>query len=675
MDPINSLQGQYNLWIVLLSFVIAVVASYLALNLNAKLSQVRGRHRFAWLAAGSWVMGCGIWSMHFVGMLAYELPVPMEYDITITFLSLLAAVASSYIAFSITMPEKVGWVRFGAGGFFMGAGITAMHYTGMAAMRVHADVHYIPSLWALSAGIALAASYAALFLFIRFRHKPSASWWKGGSAVIMGLAICGMHYTGMRAAMYHSMGPIAHQAGMDMSGKLFLLAAVTVATFLILAVSWGAMYFDRHVLEKMAFQDALTGLPNRHDLIRYFDRLELTGGKEAAVLFLDLDRFKTINDTLGHDVGDLLIQEVALRVSAAAGKANTVFRLGGDEFLIAAPSAGLVQAEELAQSLLAVIKQPYRLGGHELYVTGSIGISLAPEHGSTRAALMKTADTAMYQAKTSGKNRHRVFNEEMDRRLVRKLGLEKDMRRALVRGEFFVLYQPKWDARHQQPAGVEALVRWKHPDIGTISPAEFIPIAEETGLIVPLTRWVLQEACLQNRRWQEEGLPSQKVAVNLSIRVFESQNLGEMVGEALQLSSLAPEYLELEITESLLLYDIEDIVRQLEELRGLGVTVAMDDFGSGYSALGSLDKMPIDTLKIDQLFIRESNLESKQAIILAIIMMARQLNLRLVAEGVETEAQMAFLRSSGCDVMQGYYYGKPMTEQEIQSWMERSLPA
>ncbi|WP_341804991.1 bifunctional diguanylate cyclase/phosphodiesterase [Paenibacillus turpanensis] len=659
----------------MLSFVIAVLASYSALDLAGKISLSKGKNKTVWLMAGSCVMGIGVWSMHFVGMLAFELNIDVTYNITITVLSALASIAASFIAFTVTGGAQAGIGRIGIGGLAMGVGIVTMHYSGMAAMQMPAEVEYDPKLLALSVLIAFTASYAALLLFRRFRNSPAFSGWKLLCSLVMGLAICGMHYTGMAAAKFHPVtGLVGEGGGHGAAGQTsFLLIAVAVATLFILLISWGAIFFDRTVLERMAYLDPLTGLPNRYGLDRYF--VSSFAEPKGAVLFIDLDRFKTINDTLGHDIGDLLLQEAGVRFVHCIGPSGEVFRLGGDEFLIALPGSTPQEAEHTAARIIDTIKQPYLIKGNELYVTASVGISLAPEHGAHRTDLMKAADIAMYQAKGSGKNKWELFNFELERRQVRRSGLEKDLRAALMRNEFFVAYQPKWDSVSNRLVGMEALLRWNHPNLGTVPPSEFIPISEETGMIVPITRWMLKEVCMQNVEWQAEDTAKVPISVNMSVRVFESGHLIAMVQDALECSGLPPEYIELEITESIAINDVVDAVTQLQQLRALGVAVSLDDFGTGYSSLGTLDQMPVNTLKIDQVFIRNSDQPSKQAIISNIITIAANLKLQVVAEGVETEEQIEFLQSRGCQVMQGYYYGKPMPREEMDRWLKSKQSA
>ncbi|GJM71241.1 hypothetical protein HMSSN036_34570 [Paenibacillus macerans] len=387
-----------------------------------------------------------------------------------------------------------------------------------------------------------------------------------------------------------------------------------------------------------------------------------------AVLFIDLDQFKAINDTLGHNVGDLLVQEVGYRLRQFVRPDRKAFRIGGDEFLFIVKGCEREQAEQLAGEILKSIKQVVRVEGNELYVTGSIGISIGSIRESDRSVLLKTADTAMYKAKGLGKNQYSVYTDEMGVKEVRKMELEKDLQLALEQRQFYIEYQPKWNVKMNRMAGFEALLRWQHPRLGIVTPTEFIPLAEETGLIVPITRWTMEEACRQCKVWQSQGI-RQPVSVNLSGRLFHTDSLIDMVQSALAAAELAPDMLELEITESMVLYDINEIVRQLEAVRKLGVRVSIDDFGTGYSSIGLLDRIPIDALKLDRLFINDLESPSKRAIIKAIVLMAEKLRLDVVAEGVEDKEHIDFLMQLGCHVMQGFFYGKPMKNEEIADWI------
>lgn len=661
-----NIESSYNYYIVALSVIIAVLASYSALSITAKISSTTGRTRFFWLLGGSLVMGNGIWSMHFVGMLAFHMHMPVEYDLGITLGSLAVSIISSFIAFYITIPQNINWFKIAIGGVIMGSGIATMHYMGMEAMIMPVEFYYDKVLLVLSVVIALLASYGALLLFLRFRNQSSTSWLKWLSAFVMAVAICGMHYTGMEAMKFHPHHDVIEHQSTNM--ELFLLYGVTLVVFIILLVSWGAMFFDRHVLEKLAYLDAITGLPNRNEMNRFFD--SHAGNESIGVLFLDLDQFKAINDTLGHNIGDLLIQEVGVRLRQFISDDQQAFRIGGDEFLFIVKNCNIARAELLAGKILQSIKQVYHIEGNELYVTGSIGISLGSVQDSDRSVLLKTADTAMYKAKGLGKNQYSLYNEEMGIQLVRKMELEKDLQLALENNQFFIVYQPKWNVKTNSLVGFEALIRWDHPRIGTVSPGEFIEIAEGTGLIVPMTRWALEEACRQCKAWESAGI-HQPVSVNLSVRLFQTDSLTDLVQNVLDKVGLAPHLLELEITESMVLYDINDIIRQLQSIRALGVRVSMDDFGTGYSSIGLLDRIPIDALKLDRLFTNDLENPSKRAIINAIIMMAENLQLDVIAEGVENQEHIEFLTQLGCYVMQGYYYGKPMKVNDVDEWVKK----
>lgn len=656
----------YNIWIVLLSFALTATAAYSALNLISQVSHSTGRVRRLWLLSGACVLGSGIWAMHFVGIMASHLPFKVSYHPGTAVLSLLVSMLACYVSLQIATASRQRMWRFLTGGVVLGSGISLMHYVGMSAMRMEAKVHYELVDQALSVLIALLASYIGVFLFRRIKDYSGFSRWKLYSALFIAFAVTGMHYTSLRTSSLQYGGRLGAKP-LLMETDVILLTGITLVTLFMLAVSGGAVFLDRHVLERMAYHDPLTELPNRHGLERYF-KDDFFGGMSSAVFFVDLDRFKSINDTLGHDIGDLLLREVSERLTRCVGGRGKVFRLGGDEFLIALPECTVEAAEEEAQHILRELKKSYSIEGNELYVTASVGISMAPAHGTDRSALMKAADTALYTSKDSGKNKFSVFDLEMSRHQVRRMSLEKDLRKALARSEFMVVYQPKWDSLMNVTVGLEALLRWRHPEHGIISPAEFIPIAEETGLIVPITYWMLHEVCGQNMLWHRANVANVAVSINMSARMFEGGSLYDVVEEALSRSGLEAHFLELEITESIAMNNMEETVAQLSKLRDLGVRVSLDDFGTGFSSLGNLDEIPVNTLKIDQVFIRKSKMHSKKAIISNIIAIASNLNMEVVAEGVETTEQIELLQSLGCRVMQGFYYGRPMPVNELGQW-------
>jgi diguanylate cyclase (GGDEF)-like protein len=425
---------------------------------------------------------------------------------------------------------------------------------------------------------------------------------------------------------------------------------------------------DQRVVH-MAHHDALTGLPNRTLLAdrvgQAIARAHRSGGK-LAVLFLDLDRFKNVNDSFGHAVGDMLLTAVSARLTASRREEDTVARLGGDEFIISIPDVfDAAEAESVAARILADLAKPFTINGHQLHADGSIGIALYPRDGDTAETLMRNADTAMYHAKESGRGNYQFFSAQLTERVSRRLSTETNLRRALERGEFIVHYQPLMNLSTGQVDGAEALLRWPQQDNRLVSPVEFIPIAEETGLIVPLGEWVLLEACAQAQAWQALH-PGLRIAVNLSARQFRQKNLIGMIEQALGESRLDPSRLELELTEGMLMHNVEEATRILARLDEIGVRLAIDDFGTGYSSLSYLKRFPIHTLKIDRSFVRDISTDPDDAaIVTAIVAMARSLNLKVTAEGVETEEQAAFLRSLTCDQAQGFHFGRPMPAPEF----------
>jgi diguanylate cyclase (GGDEF)-like protein len=389
-------------------------------------------------------------------------------------------------------------------------------------------------------------------------------------------------------------------------------------------------------------------------------------GHQVAVFFIDLDNFKVINDSLGHDVGDELLKIAADRLIACVRAGNTVARQGGDEFVIMVSERDVADvADRIAATIQKAISQPFRINEHELVITCSIGVSISPRDGEEVQTLIKNADMAMFQAKEQGRNRIRFYTGEMNARSLSRMTMEKHLRRALERNELFLCYQPKVSLRSGQITGMEALVRWQSPELGLISPASFIPLAEETGLIEPIGEWVLETACRQNRNWQDAGLPAVPVAVNLSACQFRQKNLVRVVERILRESGLEPRYLELEITESLVMQNLDRVTTILNELKALGTTLSMDDFGTGYSSLSYLKRFPFNKLKIDQSFVRDITSEPDSATIAkTIIAMAHNLRLKVIAEGVETVGQLNYLRLHNCDEIQGYLFSKPVVADD-----------
>jgi diguanylate cyclase (GGDEF)-like protein/PAS domain S-box-containing protein len=416
--------------------------------------------------------------------------------------------------------------------------------------------------------------------------------------------------------------------------------------------------------EYLSQHDVLTGLPNRtlmQDRLHQAISQARRNGGLVALMFIDLDRFKMVNDSFGHITGDTLLKQVAGRLTHCLRDTDTVARLGGDEFTIVLPDASNPQAVgEVAKRVLSEFTPPFRDGEQEMFVSASIGISLFPRDGASSDDLVKHADTAMYSAKYSGRNSFRYFTEDLNQQVREKVMLESGLRRAIERGELRLHYQPKIDLASSRVIGAEALVRWQHPSLGLISPARFIPVAEDSGLILPLGEWVLQAACDQLRAWQREGIQMQ-VAINVSARQFlQQRNLADIVTGVMAQSGVDPQFIEIELTESAIM-NPEASISTLERMKARGIAISIDDFGTGYSSLSYLKRLPLDMLKIDQSFVRDITTDyNDAAIVRAIIGLAQSLGIKVIAEGVEDESQLSFLNQNGCNYGQGYLFGKPL---------------
>ncbi|SEM69906.1 PAS domain S-box-containing protein/diguanylate cyclase (GGDEF) domain-containing protein [Candidatus Frackibacter sp. WG12] len=422
-------------------------------------------------------------------------------------------------------------------------------------------------------------------------------------------------------------------------------------------------------IHHMAYHDALTNLPNRN-LLNEQLKQSLIDAKEdnqiLAILFIDLDRFKMINDTIGHNIGDLVLQQVAKKLAKCIRNHDIVARLGGDEFVILMKNINKKQVRKVAERIIDEFSSPFIVEDYEIFTSPSIGISLYPKDGDEAETLIKYADIAMYSVKEKGKNNYQFYNSQLNRMLSRKSKLENGLRKALDKNELSIYYQPQVNLKTGKIIGMEALLRWHHPKLGFISPAEFIPIAEETGLIMPIGEWVLRTACKQNKIWQHAGLEPISIAVNVSAHQFQSENFVEQITNTLNETQLKPSCLELEITENKM-KNIEELTLLLNRLKKTGVKIAVDDFGTGYSSLSILDQLPIDNLKIDQSFIHNIIDDyNKAAITKTIITMGNDLNFKVTAEGIETEQQITFLKENDCNIGQGYLFERPLPAEKIE---------
>ncbi|WP_339477689.1 putative bifunctional diguanylate cyclase/phosphodiesterase [Pseudomonas sp. RL_5y_Pfl2_69] len=686
--------ASYSPSLVFISLCVAILASYTALDLSGRIATARGRAVYLWIGGGALAMGFGVWSMHFIGMLALELPLTLGYDLGLTLWSLLVAILSSGFALWLVSQPRLPALQLLFGALIMGAGISAMHYSGMAALRMQPGIDYDPTLFALSLLIAVGASAAALSIAFRLRKKtPYVRLIRGGAAVIMGLAIVGMHYTGMAAANF-PIGSFCGAAVDGLSGKgldnLVLVSSLAVLVIALLtsvfddrlnartAVLADSLTLANEELTQLALHDTLTGLPNR---ILLADRIGQAMSKVTeqggcfSLMFIDLDGFKPVNDAFGHHLGDRLLREVALRLREQLRSQDTLARIGGDEFVLLVRLLEPDDAPQVAARQVSLLSKAFRVDEHDLLISASVGIALYPGNGLSAEELLMNADAAMYHAKGTGKNGYSFFDASMNFNARKQLQLLQDLRQALVLQQFRLHYQPKFDASTGQPVGAEALLRWEHPQQGLLLPESFIDLAEKTGLIIPIGDWVLNEACRQMRVWFDQGYSGWRIAVNLSALQFCHTGLVDSVVEALERHRLPANSLTLEITETTAMSDADASMVVLQRLSQMGVDLSIDDFGTGYSSLMYLKRLPANELKIDRGFVRDLEHDSDDAaIVSAIVALGQALGLRIVAEGVETDTQQSFLTTLGCDSLQGFLLGQPLPAEQFMHEIHRAEP-
>jgi diguanylate cyclase (GGDEF)-like protein/PAS domain S-box-containing protein len=791
--PMPALHTSYDLSLVVLSYLVAVLASYTALDLGGRVTAVRGLWGVFWLTAGAVAMGVGIWSMHFIAMLAFRMGMAVSYDLGTVILSVLFAVIGSGAGLAAASTGRLTAGRLTFGALFMGSGVVAMHYTGMVAMRMEATVTYDLGLFLLSVVIAVGASLAALWLTFRFRERDGGVHFgpKLLAGLVMGAAVSGMHYTGMAAAMFEpssaaviagaiSERPLAlivvmatviylgltllgvfvdrrmrqqaHQLlaseqqfqslfaynsdpvlALDLSGRvvdanpavhqetgislhtmrgrtlaeLSILKnpeaigqsfehtlergpqsfeaelilkekdayyAVTMVPIIVQGKTLGVYALGKNMTEQrvaadriryMAYHDDLTDLANRRLFLEELTKtLVAPRVRFLSLMMFDLDRFKAVNNIIGQHPGDQALTRFAHRLRDAAPSA-LVARIGSDEFAVLLTANSLSEARNRPEEMFRSLNRDFQWEGHELQLQASVGCAVYPTDGDNLDSLLKNADIALLWAKRHGRNQLRHFDKEMLLQAQLRVEIEQGLRRALERDEFEVMYQVQ-KSMDGVTTGTEALLRWNPPHRKPIPPSEFIPVAEDSGLIKAIGTWVLRTACHQNKAWQDAGLPPIVMSVNLSIKQFEQPDFVGIVAGVLHETGLDPRFLDLEITESMAM-EAEQTLRTLNGLKGLGVGISMDDFGTGYSSLSSLKRFPIDNLKIDQSFVRDI-VEGKEApIVETVIAVAHTFKLNVIAEGVETDAQMQFLKNHGCDVVQGYFFGKPQTSEEFRA--------
>ena len=652
--------------LLLIAVAVCCLASLVTFDFFSRTLQQQNKPNLGiWLALTTVAASSGIWATHFIAMAAFTPPVALGFAMNETALSFLVACVftGSAVLFATSYSGRVA--RLGAGAL-IGVGASLMHYVGTKGLQVAGHVSW--NGWDVAASIAAAVSFSmAAFVLIGLGDTVGK---RALGASLFAVAIISLHFLGM-AAITIKPDPLIRLAPNLLSGTA-LGYGVTGVTCMVLICAFTVWLVDHRArrdsevrMSFLARHDLLTGLPNRllfSELVGR-DLVKLSGsGRSAAVMCLDLDGFKEINDIFGHAAGDALLNEVARRLQALLQDGSLCARLGGDEFAVFTHTPdGAETAARVAGSILDSLAKPYTIDGNRVDVGCSLGVALTPDDGVEYQALLIKSDVALSKAKTDGRGIVRFFEPEMDERMRERRRLAQDLRTALDTGQLRLVYQPQLDLNKDRVSGFEVLTRWDHPTDGPIPPTVFIPLAEETGLILRIGEWALREACTEAATWAGDLT----VAVNVSVAQFRQANLDQLVDSILRETGLAPHRLEIEVTESLFFENVSRTIAMLTNIKMLGVRVSMDDFGTGYSSLSTLQSFPFDKIKIDRSFTAQIGEADKgAAIVKAIVGLGSSLAMRVVAEGVETGEQLAFLREQQCSAMQGFMYGKPKPIEE-----------
>lgn len=665
---VQLIEGEYSIPLVVLSFLMAFTASYTALFINRRIRENGFFHKNVWLVLASLAMGLGIWSMHFIGMSAFMLPIHMEYRISMTILSIIPAIIASYLAFYFANRKNNSIFAYIAAGFFMGIGISLMHYIGMAAMEMDADYVYKPSLFILSIIIAMVASFASLYIFSLMNKAMDRIFVKIVTSFLLAIAITSMHYTGMMAVQFYIIDDVAighEKHAMDV-GWIITFITVSMVSLFLLAVLTSRL--DKYVDFRLKNFDALTKLPNQ----KQFTDDQKNEGKAYTVAILHLHNLEKYIVAYGYYAIDEMVKNISGNIENLLPENVKVYRTEANRFTIV--STNREQTKKLLASLeqiCAVLKNPIVLEGRSVMVEMVCSLSQSDEplsikeHFSNAMAVLQSPSTAYTHEVIEYNPAIHTFNFE--RRLV------ADIQYAMDNHDLFLVYQPKMIPETGQLAGVEALIRWKHPVHGMISPGVFIPVLEKTQKIYDVTDWIIERVCKQIAVWNASNTPFGQVSINIPGIYVTSPRLTSTLNENLERYGIAPSQLELEITETSVIHDMDNALAALEKFRQKGLSVALDDFGTGLSSLSYLKRIPISTIKIDKSFVDGVPASEKDAELLkAIIILGYSLKLHVVVEGVETESQMKFLETlEKLPIVQGYYYSKPLEASELEAWLSR----
>lgn len=678
----------YNLPLLITSVIVTIITCFLALSLDI-LANARNHQKSNYLGliiASGLTLGLAIWVMHFIGMMASHLPNNYYFSPSLTFLSYVIAAVASIFAVWLSSNASLSLSRIVMASILMGSGIAGMHYTGMMGLHVpDYQILYNPLWVMLSVLLGIVGSTIAFIQIFKAKIQQNYSLGKRWIvACTLALSIVTLHYVAMLAVDFVEMGQPAAIMYQATDQKVIAFAILFVISLILgtglflgslelrLDEKNKALTTLNQELADLALQDHLTKLPNRFYLDTYTRRIfqeHHQNNEQISFLYIDVDHFKIINDVFGHYIGDQLLLHIVGRLQSFLNERTQLIRIGGDEFLLIIEQSYLTEAIHVAEQIIATVKKEYSLESRDIKVSLSIGVAMFPEHGHDLKSLLINADMAMFLSKEQGRNTYRVFNDSMDSEKIKsEYRLTNDLGKAIESDQFELFYQPKFD-REYKICGTEALIRWYHPELGMISPLQFIDMAERSGLIVPLGYWVIEQACKQIQQWKKDNVLLYPVSINLSARQFEHSDLAKTLQCVLDKYQIEPKYLIVEITESTILRQVELSIKSFDELRKMGIQIAIDDFGTGYSSFSYLKDFPFDELKIDKEFITHLTENSKEeAILESIIQLAIKLGLRVTAEGVETQEQAEILLRLGCHQLQGFLLGRPMPSRDLERY-------
>ncbi|MEG0488576.1 MAG: EAL domain-containing protein, partial [Acinetobacter sp.] len=625
----------YDTSLVIGSVCAAVIICYVAISLEQLIfKQQTARIKKMMMCICGMVFGFAIWAMHFIGMFACHLPEGFSFDVGLTIFSYVIAAIASTFAVWLTTRDTLPIVRLILGAVLMGLGVSGMHYVGMLGLNVpdHLVYYNIPL---VIFSVLIAISGSGLSFWLAFKYKNTfnhKTLYKIAVAFMIAFTISGMHYTGMAAAVFYPVGDVVYATQHIQERQDLLLFTIIFVTSLVLVSAFSVALLEKRLeernlqllqvnkeLESLALQDNLTKLPNRLFLVEYTDALFLESKEKkskTALIYIDLDRFKSVNDAFGHHVGDELLVKLAQRLYPLLEQGQKLIRIGGDEFILIAENVNKTQTEKIADLVLHKIQDSFQISGKEINISASIGIVFFPDNGKSLQDLLINADSAMMQSKEQGRNTFSIYSNSSDQQLLSRSQskLINDLYKAVEDQQFILFYQPKFTADYQI-CGVEALIRWKHPSLGLLAPGMFIEGAEQTGLIIRMGYWALEQACMQMREWEEKQYAFGPIAVNLSAVQFEHKHLIESLEKLIRKYNVKRGNLIIEITESTAMHHISSSIQTFEKLRNLGIKLAIDDFGTGHSSFLYLKDLPVDELKIDREFIRNLSVGSKEEII------------------------------------------------------------